>query len=75
MLLEKLWQARKCCWEVLGIELLVVVWIAGRQACWFAWVNLSIRSRPFFVFFSVGFLLLLAQLVSFSFLVKIGLLP
>ena len=25
VLLEDLWQARKCCWEVLRIELLVVI--------------------------------------------------
>ena len=66
-------------WQVLGIELLVVIWFAGRQACWLAWVNLSLRSPLFsFSFFSLlsfWFLLLLAQLVSLSFLVKIGLLP
>ena len=51
MLLEDLWQARKCCWEVLGIELLVALWIAGRQACCLAWENLSLRSPPpFFPF-------------------------
>ena len=33
VLLKDLWQARKCCWKVLGIELLVVIWIGGRQAC------------------------------------------
>ena len=44
MLLEDLWQARKSCWEVLGIKLLVVIWIAGGQACWLAWANLSLRS-------------------------------
>ena len=33
MLFEDLWQARKCCWEVLAIELFVIIWIAGRQAC------------------------------------------
>ena len=31
-------------WEVFGIKLLLVIWIAGRQACWLAWVNLSLRS-------------------------------
>ena len=35
---------RKCCWEVLVIELLVVIWFVGRQACCLAWVNLSFRS-------------------------------
>ena len=28
-------------------------WIAGRQACWLAWVNLRLRSPP--LFFLVGF--------------------
>ena len=36
--------ARKCCWEVLKIELLVVIWIAGRQACCLAWMNFNLRS-------------------------------
>ena len=33
VLLEDLWQARKCYWKVLGIELLVVIWTAGKQTC------------------------------------------
>ena len=65
-------------WEVLGIELLVVNWIGGRQACCLAWVNLTLRSPLlllFFPLFSFCFLLLLAQLMNLSFLVKIGLFP
>ena len=31
-------------WEVLGTELLVVIWIADGQACWLTWMNLSLRS-------------------------------
>ena len=79
MLFEYLFQARKCCLAVLGIELLMVIWIGGRQACCLTLVNLSLRSPPFlllfFPLFPFWFLLLLAQLVSLSFLVKIGLLP
>ena len=68
MLLEDLWQARKCCWEVLGIELLVVIWIGGRQACRFTWVNFNLKSPSFFVFISLLVFLLLAWLVSLDFL-------
>ena len=37
------------------IELLVVIWNAGKQACWLAWVYLSLRS-PLFPFFLRWFL-------------------
>ena len=67
MLLEVLWQAKQCCSEIFGIEFVVVIWIAERQACWLAWGNLGLRpATPFFFSFFV-FCLLLAQLVSLSF--------
>ena len=65
--LKDLQQARKCCGKVLGIELLVVIWIDGRQTCWLAWGNLNLRSLLLFPFFLRWLLLLLAQLVSISF--------
>ena len=49
---EDLWQAKKCRWEVLGTELSVVIRIAGRQACWLAWMNLGLRSLISLFFFS-----------------------
>ena len=53
MLLEDLWQARRCRGEVLEIELFDVIWIGGRQASWLAWVNLSLRSS--YISFSFSF--------------------
>ena len=57
VLLKDLWQARRCCWEVHEIALLIVIWITGKQASWLAWVNISLRPPypPFFLFFSVDF--------------------
>ena len=74
VLLKDLWQARKCCLESSWYRSFGGCFgIFGRQACWLAWVNLSLRSPS--LLFPFRFLLLLAQLVSFRFLVKIGLLP
>ena len=75
MLLEDLWQARKCCWEVRGIELLVVIWISGRQACWLAWVNLSLRSLFSAFLFSSPFFVITSSVGEPWFFIKIGLLP
>ena len=58
---------RKCCWKVFGIEILVVIWIAGRQDCCLAWVNFGVRSPPPFYPFLFWILVQLAQFVSLSF--------
>ena len=66
VLLKDLWQARNCCLESSWYRTFDGCFgIAGRQACWLAWANLSLRPPLLLLSFSF-FSLFLVFVVSDS---------